>query len=221
MKRKIFTIIVFVLLGSFYIYLKRNVNPWVDLTFKILPTVLLSVMLCLSLKYTKDKASVVLPLCALAFSMLGDSAGEVPFLHGDLMFMCMMGFFAFAHIFYTASFMRFAGKKVRIVMPFLISLYAVVFYVMVSPFLPHNAVRIGVAVYLLIILFMALTASIQDRKNLVFFVFGAVMFMISDSILAYCRFVGPLPGRDIMVMGTYYLAQLMLNLPLINDRAEC
>lgn len=39
---------------------------------------------------------------------------------------------------------------------------------------------------------------------------GAVLFMISDSILAIHRFVRPVPGRKIWVMATYYGAQVLI-----------
>jgi len=39
---------------------------------------------------------------------------------------------------------------------------------------------------------------------------GAALFYISDSVLAYCRFCGPLYGNHVIVMMTYHLAQFSI-----------
>lgn len=39
---------------------------------------------------------------------------------------------------------------------------------------------------------------------------GALSFMLSDSLLAVDRFVTPLPYRTLLVMGTYWLGQLLI-----------
>jgi uncharacterized membrane protein YhhN len=36
---------------------------------------------------------------------------------------------------------------------------------------------------------------------------GAVLFMVSDSLLAWDRFAGGVPARALLVLGTYYAAQ--------------
>jgi len=46
--------------------------------------------------------------------------------------------------------------------------------------------------------------------------FGAIFFVISDSLLAYNKFVATITGNSFYVMGTYILAQLLLILGLVN-----
>lgn len=41
---------------------------------------------------------------------------------------------------------------------------------------------------------------------------GAGLFVISDGVLSYDRFVKPIPRRDILVMGTYFAAQYLFAL---------
>lgn len=218
MKRNYFIIGLYSALGILYIFLKRNVAPWTDVFFKALPIVLLIVLLGVSLKRAKDKAAVILPMIALFFSFLGDSSGEAPILHGDMKFIFMMLFFAVAHVFYIISFCRFADWKRKPIVPLLLVLYYIAIILILNPHMPHNVIKIGAYVYMTLILVMGACASMQKRPGLPLFIIGAILFILSDSILAYCRFVTPLPGRDVLVMGTYYAAQLLLNLRLVTKQ---
>ena len=214
-KRIIFFVTLYTALGILYISLKGTIAPWTDVCLKALPILLLIGLLAFSLKGAKDRTEVLLPMAALFFSFLGDSAGEVPFLHGDMKFIFMMLFFAIAHVFYICSFCRFIkGKRRTPAVPLLLIYYAVILAIL-HPHMVAGAVKAGACIYMTLILAMGMCASLQKREGLPFFVIGAVLFILSDSILAYCKFVAPLPGRDILVMGTYYAAQLLLNFRLI------
>ncbi|KAG8520590.1 Lysoplasmalogenase [Galemys pyrenaicus] len=48
---------------------------------------------------------------------------------------------------------------------------------------------------------------------------GALLFSLSDSILAWSTFVGPLPLDHLLVMGTYYAAQALLALSAAQGRS--
>jgi uncharacterized membrane protein YhhN len=68
-----------------------------------------------------------------------------------------------------------------------------------------------VMVYLTVILAMAMIAAarykaeptLENRTVL----FGALFFVVSDSLLAINKFIMPLPYSGILVLGTYYSAQ--------------
>ena len=52
---------------------------------------------------------------------------------------------------------------------------------------------------------------------------GALSFMTSDSILAFDKFVQPVPASYVWVLGTYYLAQALIvhgMLPTLQDRRQ-
>lgn len=218
MHRKLITIILFAILGILYIILKRSISPWADAFFKALPSLFLMVMMALSADVTCDKATVVLPLSALFFSILGDTAGEVPFLHGDAAFLYMVAFFALAHVCYMVSFVRYADREKKHPAALLIPAYFVAFWFVLTPGLPEGIVRTSIYAYMAIILMMGMAAAMQRREEAPLFIIGALVFIASDSMLAYNRFVGHIPCRDIMVMGTYYAAQLLLNISLIKDK---
>jgi uncharacterized membrane protein YhhN len=74
-----------------------------------------------------------------------------------------------------------------------------------------GALRIPVTVYamlLLVMMWRALASSIADRSC--FAAAGAVVFGLSDSLLALERFAGPLPRGAGLVMATYWVAQYLI-----------
>ncbi|KAM3955458.1 lysoplasmalogenase TMEM86B [Aphomia sociella] len=44
---------------------------------------------------------------------------------------------------------------------------------------------------------------------------GAALFLLSDALLGYALFAGPVPHRDVLVMSTYYLGQLGIALSVL------
>lgn len=151
---------------------------------------------------------------ALFFSVLGDFAGTC----GN--FLGQIGSFALAHIFYTWFFIRRYLTKVEhdrkltakakgylaMIMVCVAGLLAVAFGKIV-PAAPEGIIRIGVGVYAVLISGMLLTGLLQ-RSTL--YALGAVLFVFSDFILAWNKFIEPIPHRDYLVLVTYFLAQWLL-----------
>ena len=65
-----------------------------------------------------------------------------------------------------------------------------------------------------LVLIGAMCASAIASGN-VFAVVGALLFVVSDSLIAETRFVGPRPGARVAIMVTYYVAQALLVLSLL------
>ena len=151
---------------------------------------------------------------ALAFSTIGDYMGSC----GN--FIGQMGFFAIGHIFYIVYFIGRYFRKVErnrklsgkatgyLVMIVLCTLGLLsVSFVRIVPVAPEGLIRIGVGVYTCIISTMLVTALLQ-RSSL--FAVGALMFVFSDFILAWNKFVEPLPYSSYLILVTYFLAQWFL-----------
>jgi hypothetical protein len=60
-------------------------------------------------------------------------------------------------------------------------------------------------------------SSIGARLPGVWVPVGAVLFLISDAILAANRFKTPIPGRDYLVWGTYYFGQMLIALAYVTQ----
>lgn len=148
---------------------------------------------------------------ALLFSVIGDYAGTCS------NFMAQMGSFALAHVSYAIFFIRsyIRGKykltarmKVYLLMLAICAgMLLVSVFVRIVPAVPAGTHRIGVCIYALLICTMLYTALMQ-RSSL--YALGAVLFVISDFILAWNRFIEPVPHRNLLVLATYFAAQWLL-----------
>ena len=151
---------------------------------------------------------------ALFFSALGDWFGTC----GN--FLAQMGSFAIGHVFYIWFFVKRYFTKVEhdgkltarakgYLAMLVVCLVGLLFVVLtrVVPAAPAGVVRIGVGIYAVIISTMLLTGMLQ-RSTL--YALGAVLFVFSDFILAWNKFVEPIPHRDYLVLVSYFVAQWLL-----------
>ena len=143
----------------------------------------------------------LIPLALLA-SSAGDWAGAM----GEFIF--QIAFFAVAHIFYIADF----APKCKFTIKRIVAL--VLFSAIVLPFLGYVLMHIGnrveliaVAIYGVLIYSMGFTALLQNRKFSILYAIAAMLFIFSDSCIAYNRFVEHIPNATMWIMTTYYAAQ--------------
>ena len=69
--------------------------------------------------------------------------------------------------------------------------------------------KIAVYLYMAVITAMA-AAALCGRGNHPLVALGALMFVLSDSLIAVNRFVEPVPGARYWIMALYYGAQYLL-----------
>lgn len=144
-------------------------------------------------------------LSGLILSFLGDV-----FLLFGWGFMPGLGSFLLAHICYIVYFLRVKKKNVWSWLPFVL-LYLGSFIYYIFPYL--DEMKIPVVIYGITIATM-LYFSIRTYSLLL--ILGAVLFVISDSVLAINLFVQRSIGKELVVMITYVLAQLMLVLGVVD-----
>lgn len=152
---------------------------------------------------------------------------------GDVLLMMQQGnssFFIFGliafllcHIFYIRAFALDFKSKPAQKNPFLIwaiivfTAFCAGLFIYLKPHLGN--MQIPVLIYVIIISIMAMMAvSRFGRVNLFSFeiiFYGAVLFLFSDSMLAYNKFVEPLPNAGLVIMASYMLAQYLIVLGTI------
>lgn len=146
-------------------------------------------------------------LLPFGFAFLFSAAGDAVGARG--LFIPQMAFFALAHVAYVCWFLPRARRRLRAVslavtVPLLVFLFAAI-----VPEAPFPAERIGVAVYGLVIAAMLYSALQYDGACAAGFRCAALLFVFSDAVIAWNRFIGPVPARTWIVMTTYYLAQYL------------
>jgi alkenylglycerophosphocholine hydrolase len=142
---------------------------------------------------------------ALLFSACGDVLLALSVPHG---FMLGLASFACAHICYCLGFSRYLHWQTHKIAYLLILASGVGFALNVV--LPHvGALYWPVVGYMCVISCMALSAIGANRQAL-YLPLGALLFVLSDALLAINKFVDPLPYDRWWVMVSYYAAQYCL-----------
>lgn len=151
---------------------------------------------------------------ALLFSALGDYFGSCH------IFLAQMGFFALGHIFYVWFFVhrwltkvepdrKLTAKVKGQALVYLLLVAAILFvaFTKIVPCADAGVIRTGVCIYAVLISAMLFSALMQ-RSSL--YALGAVLFVFSDFILAWNKFVDPIQHSGLLIMTTYYLGQYLL-----------
>jgi uncharacterized membrane protein YhhN len=124
--------------------------------------------------------------------------------------------FAIAHIMYAIAFsIDIKRDRLRSIFAILIVLYTVIIAVVLLPYL--GVLVIPVLVYIGLISVMGVTSALTNRQLTTVFV-GALLFILSDSIIALTKFIYPSSWIAIMIIPTYYLAQYKIGFGMIENR---
>jgi uncharacterized membrane protein YhhN len=175
---------------------------------------------------TKTAATAVLvAIAALAGDMDGGArvalvvaavlclAGDVALLHdSDARFLLGLSAFALGHVAYvvTALLVGVSWPRAAVAVPVLVVLFGFQAGTRMLPGARHHGgtgMVVAVGIYSAIISAMVVTAT--GTPSWLAFA-GATMFAVSDSMIAYNRFVAPFPHADLPIMVTYHCGQLLL-----------
>ncbi|MBZ0245900.1 MAG: lysoplasmalogenase [Cyclobacteriaceae bacterium] len=158
-------------------------------------------------------------MAAIVFSWIGDISlmfqGK-----NELYFMVGLGAFLIAHICYVMAYSQHIEKKegagLHGIQKFRFSLPIVLAGTgLITILYAHLGVfKIPVAVYAIVLMVMTLQALFRyGYTNTVSFWFvfvGAILFMISDSMIAVNKFLVPFELAGLAIMSTYILAQFLI-----------
>ncbi len=175
------------------------------------PLIVLSLLFYFWSFHIHKKTRTLLTM-ALLFSLGGDvllmftNQYEIFFVLGLISFLL-------AHIFYSILFSRDRNKRIN---PLWV-LIPLLSYGLTLMFIIRNglgSMKIPVFVYMIVIIAMATFAYLR-KGNVVSQSFlpvfcGALLFMLSDSMIAFDRFFSPIPYSGIWIMSTYGIAQFLI-----------
>ena len=149
------------------------------------------------------------------FCAIGDAMGVIGSFEGQ------MGSFAIAHICFILFFLKdIRGSKIQpsafLFTTLLCSLPLILAMVKVLPAIQDLLIRIGCAIYALLLSGTTWTSIIRTQSVFsgkvipVVAALGGSFFLISDFILAWNKFTAHIPNASFLIMSTYYAALLFL-----------
>lgn len=178
---------------------------------------LLLPFLLLTVYYAERFPTKKILLLALTFSWIGDvilmfaDKGELYFIFGLIAFLL-------SHLVYIVLFSKQVPTENHTNKAILwIGIVAILVYLalMLVTLLPSlGDLRIPIVVYAFVIstmLFYAFKGSlnwVKPAKN--YILLGAIIFVSSDSILAFDKFYSPIPPSNFLIMATYLVAQYFI-----------
>jgi len=122
--------------------------------------------------------------------------------------------FLLGHLFYISAFLTVTTPRVDFGTVLPLFIFAAVMMTLLFPHL--GKMKVPVAVYILVITVMAglaIQRYVDVGGTASFHAFAAaVLFVISDSLLAVNRFVRPVPFAQAGILSTYFAAQLLFAL---------
>lgn len=190
---------------------------WINMTTKPLLLVTLLVYYLSSRMESPNKLALLIA-GALGFSWIGD---VLLMLQGQMEVLFMAGLLAFllAHLLYILAYWQAIkqsndhsyGAFVHLRIIFLIFVGGALVY-MLYPSL--GSLRLPVIVYTTVIIFMGISALMRrgrtSEKSFVLVYSGALLFIMSDAMLAINKFLYPLVQADLLIMASYISAQYLI-----------
>ena len=197
--------ILFILLTGFacyYVFFFEAIQEPFKILFKLIPMLLILILSLMS-SSTRYKWLIVI---GLFFCMIGDYTLQW-FILGLISFLI-------GHLFYILAFrsVHFSHIPKRAKVPLVLYGFSMAIW-LASTLLQHGEIILSIAVfaYIAIILTMGWTSF---RTKEPFAIVGALLFILSDSVLAINRFIVTVPFNHEIIMFTYYIAQLFLMLSI-------
>ena len=179
--------------------------------FKPLTTTLIIVVAAIAATPV-PAAYKTLILAGLAFSLLGDIALTFP----EKWFTAGLAAFLIAQFIYILAFRPGPAHPVSagVFLPFV--LFGLLMFFILAPGL--GPLKLPVLVYIGAITVMAAFAAgryvnLGGTRPLLAFA-GAVLFLVSDSVLAYDRFAKRIRIAQVIILGAYFPAQLLIALSI-------
>jgi len=175
------------------------------MVFKLIPMLLILILAIMT------KASNIIPykaliIIALIFCAFGDYTIQ--------WFIIGLSCFLVGHLFYIRAFLSTKETSSPLWITICLSIYGVAMMIWIggSLFKEENYIlALAVVLYIIVILIMG-WSSFRTGSKLA--IFGALLFIISDSILAINKFMFPVTYSHQLIMLTYYGAQILIALSI-------
>ncbi|WP_422123269.1 lysoplasmalogenase [Planococcus sp. X10-3] len=197
-----FLAISILLTSILYIFFIPADPFWLKLIFKLIPMLLIFVYAYQRLPRKKLKIHWLI-LTGLVFCSIGDAT-----LHW---FLVGLSAFLIGHLFYIAAFLtqwKYSLYRMLAILP--LGIFGIVMGMRMMEALQDSgdtALILPVLFYIFAIILMAWSAVMTGNRWLII---GSLLFVVSDSVLAWNMFVSPVSFSHLAIMSTYYGAQFFI-----------
>lgn len=210
MSIKIFTLILII---TTYITIRGKYKPKKTLHYIFKPlTIILIIYFAFIANLNVTGSYGQLIIIGLVLSLFGDVFMMLP----NQRFKEGLFSFLIAHIFYIAAFLQgIEHFNALSILPF--AVFAAVFYYLTRS--SYGKYEIPVIIYICVITIMGITALTRliqspDEMNTLVLI-GSLLFMLSDSALAWNKFKSPFHSAETIVLSTYFAAQYLFALSIL------
>ncbi len=212
MKTRILSVLYFAV-SLLFILIEMNAGNNIAIINKALIMPLLAVILIINIRPSYMRMDILI-IAGLFFSWAGDIFLELP--ESEVMFVPGLASFLLAHVMYLTVFFTTKGKNYIILKRSFLLLPVIIYGVVLIGYLYKSLgdMRLPVIVYAVVILTMLSGAINRYNKvtsrsyNLV--LAGAILFVLSDSMIAVNKFSYSIPSARIFIMTTYIIAQYLI-----------
>lgn len=205
MTRKV-SIFLFLGFAIYYVFFFQTIDSSMKMVFKLLPMLLL-ILLAFTSK-VQPKAPFYWLICiGLIFCAIGDYTLQ--------WFIIGLSFFLIGHIFYIFAFRSTNEAKPPLYAKIIFAIYGAFMLIWIAGSLfqkGETILAIAVVAYIIVIMTMGWNSF---RTGSRYAIIGAILFILSDSILATNRFMFDIPYSHQLIMLTYYGAQFFLMVSII------
>ena len=179
-----------------------------NFVIKAVPAISLAILAFIAISGARGKLLFTsLLFCAAADIALELAAGKY--------FVAGLALFLIAHIFFIITFSRdFKFQKSKVPVIAMLVIYSAMMAFILTPSLKEMA--LPVYVYMTALTLVGIFAAFRGVKN-DFTLYGAIAFMVSDSILAVNKFMMPVAGANYIIMVTYYASLFMIVYGFLKD----
>lgn len=197
--------------GSLYLLFDYLKKPALKYFFKPFTTILIIILAGLQLPDVSETYRYLI-ISGLIFSLLGDVFIMLP----SDKFLAGLASFLVALVLYTLAFAGDFGPYFVWGLLIPVVIYAVIFLKVILPY--TCTLKIPVVFYALVLsifLWQALgRAWFLGETSAQWALFGALLFVVSDSLLAYDHFVKRFRSAQLLIVCTYWMAQVLIALSI-------
>ncbi len=205
---------VYFIVGLICIILLDQSAFWPGFIAKALIIPVLIVIFIININLLSGRLHILM-ITGLFFSWAGDVFLELS-KNNDKLFIVGLACFLLAHIMYLTAFFLTPGHNSVLNNRFYLLIPVLIYGIILVSYLyaDLDGMRLPVILYTIVILSMMAGAlnRIDKVKKFSFYMVlaGAIFFVISDSVIAFNKFVRQFDSSGIVIMSTYIIAQYLI-----------